>query len=149
MRAVVHRVLSARVEVAGAVIGAIGPGLLVYLGVGRKDGQQEPPWMARKIAGLRIFSDEKDRMSLSALDRRAPVLVVSQFTLYGDVRKGRRPSFDAAAEPEQAERLYIETCQKMQEVGLQVETGRFRSHMIVHAVVDGPVTILIDSAREF
>jgi D-tyrosyl-tRNA(Tyr) deacylase len=149
MRAVVQRVAAARVEVEGEVVGAIGPGLLVYLGVGASDAEDAPAWMAAKVEGLRIFEDEAGKMSLSVRDVGGELLVVSQFTLYGDVRKGRRPSFDAAAPPERAEHLYEAVCAVLRERGLRVQTGRFRAMMRVHAEVAGPVTILVDSERAF
>lgn len=149
MRAVVQRVTSARVEVQGQVVGRIGAGLLVYLGAGKHDDDGVVDWMASKLAGLRIFSDDEDRMTHSVRDAGGAVLIVPQFTLYGDVRKGRRPSFDAAAEPQAAEARYEAVCEALRGLGLQVETGRFRTTMDVHAVVQGPVTILIDSDRTF
>jgi D-tyrosyl-tRNA(Tyr) deacylase len=145
MRAVVQRVASARVEVEGAIVGQVGRGLLVYLGAGRGDTAEVVPAMARKIETLRIFQDEAGKMSLSVRDLGGGVLVVPQFTLYGDVRKGRRPSFDAAAPPELALALYDALCAELRGRGLPVETGRFRATMSVHAEVSGPVTILIDS----
>lgn len=149
MRAVAQRVSSARVIVAGDVVGEIGPGLLVYLGAGRRDGEAEADWMAAKLAGLRIFADEADRMSRDVREAGGSVLVVSQFTLYGDVRRGRRPSFDDAGEPERARELYERACAKLRELGLSVATGRFRAMMDVQCSVDGPVTILIDSEKQF
>lgn len=149
MRAVVQKVRSARVVVQTQEVGAVDKGLLVYLGIGRTDDSDQAVWMARKIAGLRIFADETGRMTRCAIDHKAPVLVVSQFTLYGDVRKGRRPSFDRAAPPETARQRYEECCDALRALGLEVSTGRFRSHMEVHAVVDGPVTLLVDSERGF
>ena len=149
MRAVVQRVLSARVDVEGATVGSIGPGLLVYLGAGQNDDAQTPAFMADKIEGLRIFPDDQGKMSRSVSDVGGSVLVVSQFTLYGDVRKGRRPSFDGAARPELAERLYESVCTSLRTLGLTVATGRFRADMRVFSEGDGPVTILIDSERLF
>ena len=149
MRAVVQRVHSADVRVSDEVVGAIGPGLLVYLGVGQRDGEAEVAWMANKVAGLRIFEDELEKMSRSVLDVAGSVLVVSQFTLYGDVRKGRRPSFDGAKAPEEANALYESFCSTLSSLGLHVEKGRFRAAMSVSARVDGPVTILVDSDRQF
>ena len=124
------------------------------LNAGKSDGASEPDWMADKLANLRIFQDEAGKMSRSLLDfprEPAPpeLLVVSQFTLYGDVRRGRRPSFDAAAPPELAEPAYLALCESLRARGLRVATGRFRAMMRVHAVVDGPVTILIDSEKSF
>jgi len=149
MRAVAQRVSSAHVEVAGETVGAIGHGLLVYLGAGKRDGESDPAWMADKLAKLRIFEDEQGKLSRSVLDAAGAVLVVSQFTLYGDTRRGRRPSFDAAAAPEAAEQAYLAVCDALRAHGLEVATGRFRAMMQVHAVVAGPVTILIDSERQF
>jgi D-tyrosyl-tRNA(Tyr) deacylase len=149
MRAVVQRVLGARVDVEGATVGSIDRGLLVYLGAGQGDDDQASAFMAAKIEGLRIFPDEQGKMSRSVSDVGGSVLVVSQFTLYGDVRKGRRPSFDSAAPPELAERLYESVCDKLRTLGLTVATGRFRADMRVISEGDGPVTILIDSARQF
>ncbi|HKU41447.1 MAG TPA: D-aminoacyl-tRNA deacylase [Polyangiales bacterium] len=149
MRAVAQRVREARVEVSGACVGAIDFGLLVYLGVGKGDGPSEVRWMADKLAGLRIFEDEAGKLARSVSDARGQVLVVSQFTLYGDIRKGRRPSFDRAAPPELAEQLYLEVCGELRTRGLTVATGQFRSTMQVHACVDGPVTLVLDHEKSF
>jgi len=149
MRAVAQRVSEARVEVEGEVTGTIERGLLVYLGAGRGDGEAEVEYVANKLAGLRIFPDDEGKMSLSVEDVGGGVLVVSQFTLFGDVRKGRRPSFTAAADPEIAKELYEAVCAKLAARGLNVQKGRFRAMMAVHGVVDGPVTILIDSEKSF
>jgi D-tyrosyl-tRNA(Tyr) deacylase len=149
MRAVVQRVHRAEVQVAGEVVGAIGTGLLVYLGVGAHDGEAQAAWMARKLESLRIFEDEREKMSLSVRDVAGAILVVSQFTLYGDVRKGRRPSFDGAKPPDEANALYGLVCRALRERGLTVEQGRFRATMRVAAEVDGPVTLLVDSERAF
>lgn len=149
MRAVVQRVAGARVEVEGAVVGQIAQGLLVYLGAGKSDTHEVVPLMAHKLETLRIFQDDAGKMSLSVRDVGGGLLVVPQFTLYGDVRKGRRPSFDAAAPPELAVALYDSLCADLRLRGLAVETGRFRATMSVHAEVAGPVTILIDSERAF
>jgi D-tyrosyl-tRNA(Tyr) deacylase len=149
MRAVVQRVAQARVEVAGEVVGSIGAGLLVYLAAGSGDGDDVAAWMAQKIETLRIFEDDAGKLNRSVRDVQGGVLVVSQFTLYGDVRKGRRPSFDAAAPPERALALYEAVCMRLRETGLQVATGRFRASMQVHSQVAGPITILIDSQRTF
>ncbi|MEM9191424.1 MAG: D-aminoacyl-tRNA deacylase [Myxococcota bacterium] len=149
MRAVAQRVTQARVTVEGEVVGEIGPGLLVYLGAGRGDEERDVDYVARKLVGLRIFPDAEDRMSLSVQDTRGAVLIVSQFTLYGDVRKGRRPSFDAACEPERARELYEQVCERVRGLGVEVSTGRFRASMRVSGDVEGPVTILIDSRKEF
>lgn len=149
MRAVAQRVSGASVLVDGEVVGAIGRGLLVYLGAGRGDGPGDVEAMVSKLAGLRIFEDEAGKMSRSVLDIGGEVLVVSQFTLYGDVRKGRRPSFTQASPPEEAERLYEEVVAGLRGVGLTVATGRFRAMMTVDASVWGPVTILIDTRKAF
>lgn len=135
--------------VESEVVGEIGKGLLVYLGAGRGDAEAEAEWMAGKLAGLRVFPDDADRMSRDVRDAGGAVLVVSQFTLYGDVRRGRRPSFDDAAEPERARELYELVCTTLRGLGLTVATGRFRAMMDVQSSVDGPVTILIDSEKKF
>ncbi len=145
MRAVVQRVLEASVSVEGRKVSEIGPGLLVLLGVGRGDGEAEVEWMADKIANLRIFEDEAGKMNRSLLEGSRAVIVVSQFTLYGDARKGRRPSFIDACEPEEANRLYERTCQRLRDAGLKVGTGIFRAQMKVALVNDGPVTILLET----
>jgi D-tyrosyl-tRNA(Tyr) deacylase len=139
----------AEVSVGEEVVGKIGAGLLVLLGVAKSDTQADADYLAGKIIGLRIFDDENGKMNLSVADTRGSVLVVSQFTLYGDVRKGRRPSFDEAAPPELANDLYEQFVRKIREAGLVCETGRFQAMMEVELVNDGPVTILIDSARAF
>jgi D-tyrosyl-tRNA(Tyr) deacylase len=149
MRAVVQRVSGASVEVDDEVVGSIDAGLLVYLGAGKQDDESDARWMSDKVASLRIFQDDAGKMSLSVADTGGAVLVVSQFTLFGDVRKGRRPSFDAAAPPEPAQALYEQTCEHLRAAGLRVETGRFRAMMAVKAIVDGPVTILVDSKKGF
>jgi D-aminoacyl-tRNA deacylase len=149
MRAVVQRVASARVEVDGATVGQIERGLLVYLGAGKTDTHDVVAPMAQKLETLRVFQDDAGKMSLSVRDVGGDLLVVPQFTLYGDVRSGRRPSFDTAAPPELAVLLYDGLCSALRSCGLRVETGRFRATMSVHAEVEGPVTILIDSDRAF
>lgn len=149
MRAVVQRVTRAEVQVDQEIVGAITSGLLVYLGVGMADTEAEVRWLASKVETLRIFEDEREKMSLSVRDVGGSVLVVSQFTLYGDVRKGRRPSFDAAKPPEPANALYELFCRTLREGGLTVAQGRFRATMNVRAEVAGPVTILVDSERTF
>src|SRR5690349_1678335 len=131
MRAVAQRVSSAKVVVESEIVGEIGKGLLVYLGAGRGDGEAQAEWMAGKLAGLRIFPDQQDKMSRDVRDAGGAVLVVSQFTLYGDVRRGRRPSFDDAAEPERARELYERVCAELRGLGLTVATGRFRAMMDV------------------
>jgi D-tyrosyl-tRNA(Tyr) deacylase len=149
MRAVVQRVSEARVEIDGDVCGAIGAGLVVLLGVASGDRQTDARQLAEKIVGLRIFADEQGKMNLSLADVQGAMLVVSQFTLLGDCRRGRRPSFTAAAEGELAESLYEEFVAQVHSHGIQVATGRFREHMAVALVNDGPVTLLLDSRREF
>jgi D-aminoacyl-tRNA deacylase len=145
MRAVVQRVASAAVDVGGARLSEIGRGLLVLLGVGKEDADQDLAWMAEKIAHLRIFEDDEGKMNRSVLDTTRQVLVVSQFTLYGDTRKGRRPSFIEAREPNEANALYEALCERLRALGLTVGTGRFRAQMQVALVNDGPVTLWLDS----
>ena len=147
MKACIQRVSSARVRVEGETVGEIGRGLLVLLGVAVGDGPAELRWMADKVLGLRIFDDADGKMNLALADVAGELLVVSQFTLLGDCRKGRRPSFIGAAAPEIAERMYEEFVAATREAGVRVATGRFRTHMEVELVNDGPVTILIDSAE--
>jgi len=147
MRAVVQRVSEASVSVDGQVIGAIGRGLLVLLGVTHSDGQAEAASLARKVAGLRIFEDAAGKFNLALADVGGAVLVVSQFTLYGDAARGRRPSFTAAARPEQAEPLCQAFIQALIGQGLEVQTGRFGASMAVHLVNDGPVTLWLDTAE--
>jgi D-tyrosyl-tRNA(Tyr) deacylase len=147
MRAVVQRVDSARVEVEGETTGAIERGLLVYLGAGKGDGDDDRAYVLSKVLGLRIFENEAGKMDRSVVDVGGALLVVSQFTLYGDVRKGRRPSFDGAMPPEDAERAYDAFVADARAQGIRVETGRFRAAMKVSSTNDGPVTIWIDSRR--
>jgi len=135
--------------VEGEVVGQIGPGYVVLLGVSREDDEAAADYLADKIAGLRVFEDEAGKMNRSIQEAGGAILAVSQFTLYGDVRRGRRPGFDRAARPEQAEPLYRRFVQRLREMGLHVETGRFQTHMEVELVNDGPVTILIDSEKTF
>jgi D-tyrosyl-tRNA(Tyr) deacylase len=149
MRAVVQRVASARVEVDGQVVGAIDRGLLAYVGFGRSDTDEDRAWVLSKIVGLRVFEDAAGKMSLAVTDVGGALLLVSQFTLYGDVRRGRRPSFDDAMPPEDAERAYDAAVREARALGLRVETGRFRADMKVHSLNDGPVTIWIDSAVRY
>jgi len=149
MRSVVQRVSRCRVTVGSKTVGEIGPGLLVLLGVGKADTEAAADYLAEKIIGLRIFEDDAEKMNLSVLDKRGQVLVVSQFTLYGDVRRGKRPSFDAAARPEEARRLYEYFVEKIRAAGLRCETGEFQAMMDVELVNDGPVTIILDSEKAF
>jgi len=145
MRACIQRVSRARVTVAGEVCGRIGPGLLILLGVAEEDTASDARQLAQKIAGLRIFEDDQGKMNLALADVGGAMLVVSQFTLLGDCRKGRRPSFTAAAPPELAEQLYRVFVEAVAEQGIEVATGRFREHMEVELVNDGPVTLLVES----
>jgi len=149
MRAVVQRVSSAKVTVDGWSTGEIGMGLLVLLGVAHEDTEADVNYLAEKIAGLRIFEDEDGKMNRSVLDAGGSVLAVSQFTLYGDVRRGKRPSFDAAAPPDHARRLYELFVERIRAAGLRCETGRFQATMSVELVNEGPVTILLDSGKVF
>ncbi len=145
MRAVIQRVLEASVAIDGETVGRIGPGLLVLLGVRRGDGEGDVGWMAEKVANLRIFEDEAGKMNRSLLEGSRAVLVVSQFTLYGDAHKGRRPSFIEACEPVEASRLYRLFCDELRRLGLQTETGEFAAQMRVALVNNGPVTLILDS----
>jgi D-aminoacyl-tRNA deacylase len=149
MRAVVQRVSGAKVTVNGEVTGEIGTGLLVLLGIGQSDSEQAADYLAEKIIGLRIFEDVEGKMNRSVQEAGGAVLVVSQFTLYGDVRRGKRPSFDAAARPEQARKLYEYFVEKLRATGVRCETGRFQEMMQVELVNDGPVTVLLDSEKNF
>jgi len=149
MRAVVQRVSEASVSVDGEITGEIGKGFVVLLGVGQMDTEKDADYLADKIVNLRVFEDDNGKMNLSLLDKQASLLIVSQFTLYGDCRKGRRPSFDKAARPEQAERLYNYFVQKCRDYGINVQTGKFQAEMTVRIYNDGPVTLLIDSSKEF
>ena len=149
MRAVVQRVKESRVEVKNRVVGQIGPGLLILLGVGQDDTLKDCEYLAGKISHLRIFSDEKGFMNLSLLDTKGAALVVSQFTLWGDCRKGRRPSFVKAAPPEPARDLYEHFVELLKREGLTVATGMFQEMMDVHLINDGPVTLMLDSHKTF
>ncbi len=146
MRACIQRVSQAQVTVDGDVTGRIGRGLVVLLGVAQDDGPAEALWLAEKVVGLRIFADDEGKMNRSLAETGGELLVVSQFTLLGDCRKGRRPSFVAAAEPQLAETLYETFVARCRALGVQVATGRFREHMLVSLTNDGPVTIWIDTA---
>jgi D-aminoacyl-tRNA deacylase len=149
MRAVVQRVSRCRVTVDGNVVGEIGAGVLVLLGVSKADNEAAADYLVEKIIGLRIFEDAEGKMNLSVQDCGGAVLVVSQFTLYGDVRWGKRPSFDAAARPEEARRLYEYFVEEIRASGLRCETGQFQAMMEVELVNSGPVTILVDSEKVF
>jgi D-tyrosyl-tRNA(Tyr) deacylase len=149
MRAVVQRVSHAKVSVNGEISGQIGHGLLVFLGVGRDDHEADALYLAEKTTGLRIFEDDSGKMNRSVQEVGGSVLAVSQFTLYGDVRKGKRPSFDDAAPPELARRLYEFFVEHIRSTGLRCETGRFQETMKVELANEGPVTILLDSAKAF
>lgn len=149
MRAVVQRVSRARVTVGRDTTGEIGLGVLVLLGVGQGDSESDAVYLAEKISGLRIFEDEHGKMNRSVADVDGSVLAVSQFTLYGDVRRGKRPSFDAAAAPEKARGLYEVFVERIRAAGLRCETGRFQEMMTVELVNEGPVTILLDSGKAF
>ncbi|MBI2372104.1 MAG: D-tyrosyl-tRNA(Tyr) deacylase [Deltaproteobacteria bacterium] len=149
MRAVIQRVSEAKVTVDGREVGAIGPGFLVLLGIARDDTPADAELLAEKVAGLRVFEDEAGKLNRSLAEVSGAVLVVSQFTLLGDCRKGRRPSFDHAAPPQQALPLYEQVVAAMRARGLKVETGAFQARMAVALVNDGPVTLLLDSRKAF
>ncbi len=146
MRALIQRVSEASVSIDGEVVGAIGPGLLVLLGVSRDDTDKDASYIVTKVVNLRIFSDDEGKFQSSATDIGAELLVVSQFTLYGETRKGRRPSFTLAAAPNEATRLFERVVALFKETGLKVETGTFQAHMAVALVNDGPVTLMLDTA---
>ena len=146
MRALVQRVSSASVIVENEEIGLIGLGLVALIGISRQDGEEDARYIVDKSVSLRIFADQENRFDRSALDIGAELLIVSQFTLYGDTRRGRRPSFTEAAAPEQAEGLFNRTVELFRESGLAVATGRFQAHMTVSIQNDGPVTIMLDSS---
>ncbi|MFZ5868163.1 MAG: D-aminoacyl-tRNA deacylase [Thermodesulfobacteriota bacterium] len=145
MRAVVQRVSQAKVSVDGKVVGEIGPGLLVLLAAAVGDGPEQVRWMAEKISGLRIFSDQDGKMNLSLAQVQGAMLVVSQFTLYGDCRKGKRPSFTGSAAPEQAEKMYRDFIHAVREQRIPTEEGVFGAMMQVELINDGPVTLIVDS----
>jgi D-aminoacyl-tRNA deacylase len=149
MRAVIQRVSRCRVTVNSNVTGEIGPGLLVLLGVSKADNEAAADYLVDKVIGLRIFEDAEGKMNLAVQDSGGAVLVVSQFTLYGDARRGKRPSFDAAARPEEAKRLYEYFVAKVRAAGLHCETGQFQAIMEVELVNSGPVTIMLDSEKQF
>jgi len=149
MRAVVQRVLQARVEIEGRTVGAVDKGLLAFLGVGREDEPEDARYLADKIVNLRVFSDDEGKMNRSVLEIGGGVLAVSQFTLWGDCRKGRRPSFVDAAPPEKAESLYESFLEALRRHPVEVASGRFQAMMEVRLVNDGPVTLLLDSRKAF
>lgn len=145
MRAVIQRVKSAEVYVDGNIRGKIGTGLLIFLGIGKSDNEDDISYLVKKIPELRIFEDEAGKFNLSLIDKKGEILIVSQFTLYGDCKKGRRPSFTEAEEPNIAKKLYDKFILKLNERGLKVQSGEFQAKMEVHLVNDGPVTLLLDS----
>jgi D-tyrosyl-tRNA(Tyr) deacylase len=145
LKALVQRVIKASVMVGGEVVGKIGPGLVILIGVARDDTDKDASYLAEKVVNLRIFADEAGKFNLSALDVGAEIMIISQFTLLADARKGRRPSFEAAAPPEQAESLVDFFTNRVRNTGLKVETGRFQQYMLVEIHNDGPVTIALDS----
>lgn len=149
MRAVIQRVHQASVTVSGQNVGKIGPGILVFLGIQSTDGKSEIRWMAEKIANLRIFEDEAGTMNLSLFDLDKEMLIISQFTLYGDCRKGRRPGYSAAAPPNIAEPIYHEFITRVKQLGIRYDTGKFGAMMDVQLINDGPVTLLLDSDKTF
>lgn len=149
MRAVIQRVRRAQVSVDGRVVGQIGPGLVILLGIGKGDTAEAAGYLAEKTANLRIFNDTNGKMNLSLLEGGGAALVVSQFTLYGDVRRGRRPAFDRAAPPLEAKETYDQYAARMRSFGIRVETGIFQAHMVLELENDGPVTILLDSEKLF
>lgn len=149
MRAVIQRVSRASVTVDGETTGEIGAGLLVLLGIHRDDGTKEIQWMVDEIINLRIFEDEKGKMNYSLLDTGGAMLIVSQFTLYGDCRKGRRPGYSTAAPPESAKNLYQQFIDSIKQKNISTSNGRFQAHMDVELVNDGPVTLLLDSSKLF
>lgn len=149
MRTVVQRVRSAQVSIEGTVKGAIGRGLVVFVGIGAEDNKKDLQWLAEKIVHLRIFEDDTGKMNNSLTDIKGEMLIISQFTLYGDCRKGRRPGFSTAAPPSIAEPYYHEFVQEIRNKGIQVATGTFQADMQVELINDGPVTLLLDSEKKF
>ena len=149
MRAVVQRVSKAQVSVDSKIVGSIEKGLVVYIGVGKEDTNSDIDYLADKVAGLRIFEDDNEKMNLSVQDIEGDVLAISQFTLYGDVRKGKRPSFTDSAEPLIGNEFYEHFIDKLENMGINVQRGIFGAHMEVSYINDGPVTILLDSKRLF
>jgi len=149
MRAVIQRVRRCRVTVESCTTSEIGSGLLVLLGVGKSDTEAAADYLVEKVLSLRIFEDDTEKMNLSVQDKKGEVLIISEFTLYGDTRRGKRPSFDAAAQPEEARRLYEYFVEKIRATGLRCETGQFQAVMEIELVNSGPVTILLDSDKTF
>jgi D-tyrosyl-tRNA(Tyr) deacylase len=149
MRAVVQRVQEARVSIEGQIVGHIERGFLVLIGIGKEDQEADADYLAAKIPHLRVFEDDEGRFNLSLLDIKGAILVVSQFTLFGDCRKGRRPSFTEAADPQQAQKLYHRFIAKLNENQISVATGEFQARMAVSLINDGPVTLLLDSKKLF
>ena len=149
MRAVIQRVRHARVSVGGRVVGEIGAGVVVLLGIGKGDSNENVRYLAEKTAKIRIFDDADQKMNVSLLENRGAALVVSQFTLYGDLSRGRRPGFERAAPPAEANQLYEEYAAQLRSLGVPVQTGVFQAHMVVELENDGPVTILVDSEKVF
>ena len=149
MRAVIQRVTKGSVTVENELIGAIDSGLVVLIGVGTDDTPQDAQYLAEKIVNLRIFEDEQGKFNYSLLDVKGQLLAVSQFTLFGDCRRGRRPSFSTAASPDEAQLLYEKFVEEVKKFGVAVATGRFQAHMLVNIANDGPVTLLLDSKKSF
>lgn len=149
MRAVIQRVKNASVTVKEQVVGQIKSGLVVFLGITHDDTEEDAKYLAEKVCNLRIFEDDSGKLNLSVLDKKGEILSVSQFTLYGDCRKGRRPSFTEAAHPEVAEKLYDKFNQLLRDMGINIATGVFQAYMQVKIINDGPVTILLDSKKTF
>ena len=148
MRAIIQKVKEARATFEGEILGEIETGLCVLLGVKTGDTEKESEWMAEKLVNLRVFGDESEKLNHSLLDVKGEMLLISQFTVYGECRKGRRPSFTEAAPPGDAKRLYELTIAKVKDYGVPVKTGMFQTHMVIEIVNDGPVTLIIDTAEE-
>jgi D-tyrosyl-tRNA(Tyr) deacylase len=149
VRAVITRVLWARVRVDAEVVGEIENGICALIGVGQKDAERDALWLADKMCGCRFFRDDQGKMNRSLLDGHGSLLAISQFTLYGDLRRGNRPSFGDAMDPEPARRLFDQVCSRVRSLGIAVQTGRFGASMAVESLNDGPVTLLLDSAKTF
>ena len=149
MRAVITRVLWARVRVGAELVGEIESGICALIGVGREDAERDALWLADKMCGCRFFRDEQGKMNRSLLDGHGSLLAISQFTLYGDLRRGNRPSFGDAMDPEPARRLFDQVCSRVRSLGITVQTGRFGASMAVESLNDGPVTLLLDSTKTF